>query len=37
MPNVESKDISIREDGKGAIVFSGIHEHPINSTEELFK
>ncbi|KAJ3331433.1 hypothetical protein HDU76_003178, partial [Blyttiomyces sp. JEL0837] len=37
MPDIDSKDIAIREDRSGAITISGIHEQTVRSEEDLFK
>jgi hypothetical protein len=36
MPDVDSKDIAIREDRNGNITISGIHEKPVKTAQDLF-
>ncbi|KAJ3415476.1 hypothetical protein HDV05_004918 [Chytridiales sp. JEL 0842] len=37
MPDIDPKDIAIREDRTGAITISGIHEQPVQTTDDLFR
>ncbi|KAJ3284106.1 hypothetical protein HK104_010084 [Borealophlyctis nickersoniae] len=37
MPNVDSKEIAIREDKNGVIVVSGLHEQTVTSAEEMLR